>query len=86
MNEDVKDMKMALPVVRRFLIKHGVSWTNLLNGQGAGDFATAYGVEEIPASFLIDRGGKIIAVDQSGDELERAIVAALGNPVAMQSK
>lgn len=86
MHEDVKDMKTALPVVRRFLIKHGVPWTNLLNGQEAGDFAKAYGVEEIPASFLIGRDGKIIAVDQSGDELERAVAAALGNPVATQSK
>jgi thiol-disulfide isomerase/thioredoxin len=86
MHEDVKDAKTALPVVRRFLIKHGVSWTNLLNGKGAGDFATAYGVEEIPANFLIDRGGKVIAVEQSGDELERAIVAALGNSIRNPSK
>jgi thiol-disulfide isomerase/thioredoxin len=86
MHEDVKDIKTALPVVRRFLIKHGVSWTNLLNGQGAGDFATAYGVEEIPAGFLLDRGGKIIAVDQSGEELERAIVGALGELTTNPSK
>ena len=86
MHEDVKDIKTALPVVRRFLIKHGVSWTNLLNGQGAGDFAAAYGVEEIPAGFLLDRGGKIIGVDQSGEELERAVVAALGDPITTKSK
>ena len=80
MHEDVQEMKKALPAVRRFLVRHRVTWTNLLNGQGAADFASAYGVEEIPANFLIGRDGKIVAVEQSGDALERAVVDALGNP------
>ena len=63
-----------------------VFWTNLLNSQAAGDLAKAYGVEEIPAGFLIDRDGKIIAVEQSGDVLERAVVAALGSSAATPSK
>ena len=80
MHEDVKEIKTVLPVVRRFLVKHRVTWMSLLNGQGTADFAAAYGVEEIPANFLIDRDGKVVAVEQSGDALERAVVDALGNP------
>ncbi len=72
--------KAVLQVVRRFLVKHRVTWTTLLNGQGAGDFAAAYRVEQIPANFLVGRDGKIIAVEQSGEMLERAVAHALGGP------
>ena len=67
MHEDVQEARKALPVVRRFLVGHRVTWTNLLNGEGAGDFASAYGVEQIPANFLVGRDGKIVAVEQDGD-------------------
>jgi thiol-disulfide isomerase/thioredoxin len=77
MHEDMKETKAALPAVRRFLVKHRVAWANLLNGQGSSDFAAAYRVEQIPASFLVGRDGKIVAVEQSGEMLERAIVRAL---------
>jgi thiol-disulfide isomerase/thioredoxin len=77
MHEDVKETKTALSVVRRFLLKHRVPWTNLLNGQGKEDFAKAYQVEQIPANFLVGRDGTIIAVEQSGEMLERAVVNAL---------
>jgi thiol-disulfide isomerase/thioredoxin len=79
MHEDVKETRTALPVVRRFLAAHAVTWTNLLNGQGAGDFTKAYGVEDIPANFLIGRDGRIIGLDLSDDQLERAVARALGD-------
>jgi thiol-disulfide isomerase/thioredoxin len=82
MHEDLKDEKRALAAVRRFLVRHRVTWTNLLNGRGDADFAAAYGVEEIPANFLIGRDGTVVAVEQSGDALEPAIVGALGDPAA----
>jgi len=78
MHEDVKEIKTALSVVRRFLVKHRVTWTNLLNGQGTGDFAAAYGVKQIPANFLVGRDGKVIALEQSGEMLDRAVGQALG--------
>jgi thiol-disulfide isomerase/thioredoxin len=80
MHEDVKDQKAALQGVRRFLVKHRVTWTNLLNAQGSGDFAATYGVEQIPANFLVGRDGKIVAVEQSGEMLDRAVRLALGGP------
>ncbi len=86
MHEDVKEAKAALPAVRRFLVRHGVTWTNLLSGDGAADFAKAYGVEEIPANFLIGRDGNVVAVEQSGEALERAVIEALGDTAAGQPK
>ena len=78
MREHVNGTSRALPIVRPFLVTHGVTWTNLSSGEGIGDVATAYHVEEVPANFLIGRDGKVVAVEQSGDGLERAIVRALG--------
>ena len=72
--------------MRRFLVKHRVTWANVMSGQGTSDFAKAYGVEEIPANFLIGRDGTIIAVEQSGEALERAIVRAIGGTNEAHSK
>jgi DMSO/TMAO reductase YedYZ molybdopterin-dependent catalytic subunit/thiol-disulfide isomerase/thioredoxin len=77
LHEDVKDMKTALPVVRRFLVEHGCSWTCLLSPTGADAITKTYGVSEIPANFLVDRDGKLIALELSGPAMEQAIVRAL---------
>lgn len=47
----------------------GMGWTNKL--------ALQYGIEEIPASYLLDGNGKIIARDLRGDALDQAVAAAL---------
>lgn len=86
MHEDAGDEKRALNTVRRFLVRHRMTWTNLLNGRDSADFAAAYGVEEIPANFLVGRDGKVVAVEQSGEALERAIVEALRNPAGAESR
>ncbi len=86
MHEDVKEMKKVLPTVRRFLVGHRIGWTNVLNSEGAADFAAAYGVEEIPANFLIGRDGKVIAVEQSGEALEKAVAEALKVPADGHTK
>ena len=75
--EDVGDVAKASPVVRQFLLNTH-SWPNILVGTAAaGDPASAFGVEEIPANFLIDRAGKIIHLELTGPELEKAIRGAL---------
>jgi thiol-disulfide isomerase/thioredoxin len=76
-HQDVKDKKTALPVVRKFLVEQGVPWANVLEGAGEDDTVKAFGVEDIPATFLVDRTGKVIAFDLSGDELDRAVAKAL---------
>ena len=72
-------MTKALPVVRRFLAHHEITWTNLLDGDGAADFAKAYGVKEIPATFLVSRDGTIVAVELSDGQLENQVIRALGH-------
>ncbi|MEP6676972.1 MAG: TlpA disulfide reductase family protein [Ferruginibacter sp.] len=44
--------------------------------------AAAYQVEAIPASFLLDRDGKIIMVDEEGKKLENKIKELLQQPFA----
>jgi thiol-disulfide isomerase/thioredoxin len=78
LHEDVKDVKTALPVVRRFLVEHGCPWTCIVSGAGADAPSKAYRVSEIPANFLIDRNGKVVALELTGQSLEQAIERALG--------
>lgn len=83
---DVSEAKTALPAAGRFYFRPGVHWINLLDCQAARKVTTAYGVEEHPAKFLIGRDGSVVAVEQSGDALERAIVRALGDPTGDHSR
>ena len=48
----------------------GLGWENKLAGK--------YGVESIPATYLLDKDGKIIASGLRGEELEAAVAKALG--------
>ena len=78
-HQDVATVAKASPYVRRFLLANRASWPNILIGTGGKDDAlSTYGVTEIPASFLVDKTGKIIHVELSGAELEKAIATALG--------
>jgi len=86
MHEDVKDTKTALTAVRRFLVSQNITWSNLLSRTGADDLTKAYGVEDIPASFLIGRDGKVIALELSGNGLERSVSQALGSGSAGAGK
>jgi peroxiredoxin len=42
-----------------------------------GEVAYKYGIEAIPTTFLLDKEGKIVAIDLEGKELEDAIKALL---------
>jgi len=77
-NQNVRDKNAITSGVRRFLLAMRVSWPNVMNGTGANDFAKAFGVTDIPANFLIDRDGKIIQVELSDIDLDKAIDKALG--------
>lgn len=59
---------------REAVIKDGLSWDHVSDLQGwESAVATLYGVQSIPANFLIDPAGKIIATDLRGNELERVL-------------
>ncbi len=72
-------IESLLPGIRRFLLDHNVRWPNLINGNGATDYAKAYGVAEIPTNVLIGRDGTVIHLDLSRKNLESTVARAL-NP------
>ncbi len=78
LREGAGEAQAVLPAVRRFLIDHGVSWPNVLNGEGENDYAKAFGVEEIPANFLIGRDGTIIGFELGETSMDQSIAEALG--------
>lgn len=58
--------------------KDRLSWPQVVDNKGWDAPSTlAYGVEAIPANFLLDKEGKIIAIDLEGQELEKKIKALL---------
>jgi thiol-disulfide isomerase/thioredoxin len=55
-----------------------ISWTNLLDIKGqANEVAVKYGVQAVPANFLIDPNGVIIAKNLDGEILEKTLADSL---------
>jgi thiol-disulfide isomerase/thioredoxin len=77
--------KEVLSAVRWFLLEHLASWPNVI-GPGAEAAAKAYGVNEVPASFLVGRDGTILQVELSGKALSQAVTQALKGPAAADPK
>ncbi len=56
-----------------------VTWQQFFDGQGWGNkLAVKYGINSIPATFLLDGEGRIIGKDVRGEALEAAVTKALG--------
>jgi peroxiredoxin len=61
-----------------FTKQHEMVWPQYFDGQGWGNkLAEQYGVHSIPATFLLDGTGKIIARDARGEDLDPAIAKAI---------
>jgi thiol-disulfide isomerase/thioredoxin len=71
-------LETVLPQIRRFLIDYNVPWPTLVNGSGDRDYASAYGVADIPANVLIGRDGKVAQIDLSRRNLETVVSRLLG--------
>jgi hypothetical protein len=57
----------------------GIAWhQGFLGDWSKATLPARYGVEGIPAIFLIDPGGKIVSTDLRGAEIGKAVAAALG--------
>lgn len=64
--------------VAQFARQHGMTWPQFFDGgQWDNKLAVKYGVGSIPATYLLDRTGRIVARDLRGPELEAAIARAL---------
>ncbi len=65
--------------LREFTKKREMTWQQYFDGKGWGNkLAGKYGVNSIPATYLLDGEGKIIAKNLRGEALEAAVKKALG--------
>jgi thiol-disulfide isomerase/thioredoxin len=61
-----------------FIKERGMTWPQYFDGQGwQTKLAQEYGVNSIPATFLLDAEGKVIAKGLRGEALEEAVAKAL---------
>jgi thiol-disulfide isomerase/thioredoxin len=64
--------------VTDFTKSMNMTWPQFFDGQGwKNKLAVKFGIESIPATFLLDGEGKIIGKDLRGDDLEAAVAKAL---------
>jgi len=72
------DSKDALD---KFIKDKGVSWVQFFDGKGWGNkLAAQYGVNSIPATYLLDGQGKILAKNLRGEALEAEVAKNLTKP------
>ena len=64
--------------VTAFLKEKKMAWPQFFDGKGWGnELAAKYGVHSIPATYLLDKEGKILAKGLRGEALEAAVAKAL---------
>ena len=69
----------SIPPVKQFNAAKGVTWPQYCDGLGYdNELAQRFGINRLPASFLVGKGGEIIASELRGDELKEAVEKALG--------
>ncbi len=67
--------------LNKFIKQKKMSWVQFFDGKGwQNKLATKYGINSIPATYLLDGEGKIIAKDLRGDALAAAVGKALAKP------
>ncbi|HEU6447803.1 MAG TPA: redoxin domain-containing protein [Verrucomicrobiae bacterium] len=65
--------------LQKFLQQNGMTWQQYFDGKGwENKLAVKYGIQSIPATFLLDGSGKIIGSDLRGPLLDSAVATALG--------
>ena len=61
-----------------YIKEHEMAWPQFFDGQGwQNKLAVKYGIQSIPATYLLDGNGVIIASDVRGEALEQAVSKAL---------
>jgi len=72
------DDKAAL---ERFTKENAMTWPQYFDGLGWNNkLAVQYGIQSIPATFLLDRNGKILGSNLRGDQLQEAVANAVAQP------
>jgi thiol-disulfide isomerase/thioredoxin len=68
------------PQLLSFIKDQNMTWPQYFDGQRwENKLAVKYGIQSIPATFLLDGEGKIIGKDLRGEALEQALASALAN-------
>jgi peroxiredoxin len=66
--------------LKSFLKAKEIPWPQYFDGkEWQNKLAAKYGIDSVPATFLLDRQGKIIGQDLRGEALEEALTKALTN-------
>lgn len=56
--------------VRSFLLRHDMAWPQIHDGRGLeGALGQRFGVEAVPRTVVVDREGRLVAVDLRGEAL-----------------
>jgi len=64
--------------LKNFTKDKNIAWAQFCDGKGwENKLAQKYGIQSIPATFLLDAEGKIIAKNLRGDDLDQAVAKAL---------
>jgi thiol-disulfide isomerase/thioredoxin len=75
LESDVDDKKKMAD----FTTKHGMVWPQYFDGKGwQNDLGRKFGINAIPAMFLLDKEGKIASDEARGEKLETEIKRLLG--------
>lgn len=66
--------------LQSFIKDYGIKWPQYFDGKGwENELARAYEVNSIPATYLLDGEGRLIAENLRGPALEKAVAKALRN-------
>lgn len=67
----------ARGVVDEFVKARKLPWRQIHNATSNGDLVEAFGVQTIPATFLVDPTGKIVRLEVRGPALDKALASWL---------
>ena len=68
---------------REFIKSEGMTWPQFFDGNGwENELAQLYGVQSIPATYLLDREGKIVRIGLRGEALSTAVEKLLAQAPA----
>ena len=71
----------GLGQLEALVTKEGIAWPQYFQGDGsASKFSTSWGINAIPAVFLVDQQGKLVSIEAQG-KLETMIPELLNRPV-----
>lgn len=66
-----------IPLAKQFVKEKEMNWLHVIDRESSSSIASLYEIEYIPATFIIDGKGKIVARNLRGAELKNTIADLL---------